>query len=260
MSRHRIEQLLHDAAAALAQIADLSCDQPRIEQAAAGIAQLYPGSRQRIEHILDGGFRLLAIEDALPAAKPRIKRLTETLLPQHRSGDFAQALMDLGATICSPKKPACALCPWNEPCLARARGDQKGFPRKARKREGKLRRGAAFVALRADGRVLLRQRPEKGLLGSMTEVPGSEWTHDFEIATALAAAPRLRAKPKWQKLAGVVTHVFTHFPLELTVFVAQVPRATKAMKGAHWVRLADLPGEALPNVMRKVLSAALKLD
>ena len=94
----------------------------------------------------------------------------------------------------------------------------------------------------------------------MTEVPGSAWAHDFDSATALAAAPRLRAKPKWRKLAGVVTHVFTHFPLELTVFVAQLPRATKAMKGARWVRLADLPGEALPNVMRKVLAHALKLD
>jgi len=204
--------------------------------------------------------RLFAVEEKLPAAKPIVKRLAASLLPPRRAGDFAQALMDLGATICSPKNPACALCPWTESCLARASGDQETFPRKAPKRAGKLRRGAAFVALRADGRVLLRQRPEKGLLGSMTEVPGSEWTHDFEIATALAAAPRLRAKPKWQKLAGVVTHVFTHFPLELTVFVAQVPRATKAMKGAHWVRLADLPGEALPNVMRKVLSAALKLD
>ena len=204
--------------------------------------------------------RLFAVEEKLPAAKPIVKRLAASLLPPRRAGDFAQALMDLGATICSPKNPACALCPWTESCLARASGDQETFPRKAPKRAGKLRRGAAFVALRADGRVLLRQRPEKGLLGSMTEVPGSEWTHDFEIATALAAAPRLRAKPKWQKLAGVVTHVFTHFPLELTVFVAQVPRATKAMKGAHWARLADLPGEALPNVMRKVLSAALKLD
>ncbi len=204
--------------------------------------------------------RLFAVEEKLPAAKPIIKRLATSLLPPRRAGDFAQALMDLGATICSPKNPACALCPWTESCLARARGDQEDFPRKAPKREGRLRRGAAFVVLRADGRVLLRRRPSSGLLGAMTEVPGSDWTHDFDSATALAAAPRLRAKPKWQKLAGVVTHVFTHFPLELTVFVAQVPRATKVMKGARWVKLADLPGEALPNVMRKVLSAALKLD
>jgi A/G-specific adenine glycosylase len=129
--------------------------------------------------------RLFAVEEKLPAAKPIIKRLATSLLPQRRAGDFAQALMDLGATICSPKRPACALCPWSEPCVACARGNQETFPRKTRKREGKLRRGAAFVALRADGRVLLRQRPEKGLLGAMTEVPGSDWTHDFDSADAL---------------------------------------------------------------------------
>ena len=201
--------------------------------------------------------RLFAVEDELPAAKPAIKRLAASLLPAHRAGDFAQALMDLGATICSPKRPACALCPWNEACLAFARGDQESFPRKAPKREGRLRLGAAYVALRADGRVLLRARPEKGLLGAMTEVPGSAWAHDFDVKTALRCAPRLGAKTKWRKLPGLVRHVFTHFPLELTVFVASVPRATPALKGARWVKLSDLPGEALPSVMRKVLSHAL---
>ena len=204
--------------------------------------------------------RLFAVEEALPAAKPEIKRLAASLLPADRSGDFAQALMDLGATICSPKRPACALCPWNESCVAFERGDQDAFPRKARKREGRLRRGAAFVALRADGRVLLRTRPEKGLLGAMTEVPGSVWAHDFDLSGTLEAAPRFKTKLKWRKLPGVVTHVFTHFPLELTVFIAPVPRATRPPKGARWVKLADLPGEALPNVMRKVLAHAIKTD
>jgi A/G-specific adenine glycosylase len=205
--------------------------------------------------------RLFAVEQQLPAAKPAIKRLATSLLPARRAGDFAQALMDLGAGICSPKRPACALCPWNAACVARVLGRQEEFPRKAPKREGRLRRGAAFVALRADGCVLLRQRPEKGLLGSMTEVPGSDWSHDFDVASALDAAPRL-GKAKWRRLPGVVTHVFTHFPLELDVFVARVPRATRPPKGpqgigARWVKLADLPGEALPNVMRKVLAHAL---
>ena len=199
--------------------------------------------------------RLFAIEEALPAAKPVIKQLATLLLPSRRSGDFAQALMDLGATICSPKRPACALCPWSGVCVARALGRQEEFPRKTPKREGKLRRGAAFVALRADGRVLLRQRPDKGLLGAMTEVPGSDWAYDFDLANALRAAPRL--KTKWRKLPGVVTHVFTHFPLELTVFIGQVPRATPAPKGARWAPRATLAGEALPNVMRKVIAHAL---
>ena len=199
--------------------------------------------------------RLFAVEEALPAAKPEIKKLATSLLPPARSGDFAQALMDLGATICSPKRPACALCPWNDVCLARALGRQEEFPHKAPKREGKLRRGAAFVALRADGKVLLRQRPEKGLLGSMTEVPGSDWSHDFDAASALDAAP---LKAKWRKLPGVVTHVFTHFPLELTVFVAHLPRTKAAPKGARWAELTTAHDEALPNVMRKVLAHALK--
>jgi A/G-specific adenine glycosylase len=202
--------------------------------------------------------RLFAVEDALLAAKPEIKRLASSLLPPQRSGDFAQALMDLGATICSPKRPACSLCPWNKSCLAFERGDQETFPRKAPKREGKLRCGAAFVALRADGRVLLRQRPDKGLLGAMTEVPGSVWAHDFDLAKALRAAPRL--KTKWRKLPGAVRHVFTHFPLELTVFIGQVPRATPAPKGARWAPRATLSGEALPNVMRKVIAHALNKE
>ncbi len=201
--------------------------------------------------------RLFAVEDELPAGKPAIKRLAASLLPPRRAGDFAQALMDLGATLCSPKRPACALCPWSESCAAYARGDQESFPRKTPKREGRRRRGAAFVALRADGRVLLRARPEKGLLGAMTEVPGSAWAHDFDVAQALRSGPRLGAKTKWRKLPGLVRHVFTHFPLELTVFIAQVPRVTAALKGARWVKLADLPGEALPSVMRKVLGHAL---
>jgi A/G-specific adenine glycosylase len=201
--------------------------------------------------------RLFAVEEKLPAAKATVRRLAASLLPARRAGDFAQALMDLGATICSPKRPACALCPWNESCLAQARGDQETFPRKARKRVGKLRLGAAYVAMRADGRVLLRRRPEKGLLGAMTEVPGSDWAHDFDVTEALRATPRLRAIAAWRRLPGVVRHVFTHFPLELTVFIARVPRATPAPQGARWVKLADLPGEALPSVMRKVLAKAL---
>ncbi len=198
--------------------------------------------------------RLYAVEEAMPAAKPEIKRLAASLLPPHRAGDFAQAFMDLGATICTPKKPACALCPWNEPCIARARGDQETFPRKAPKREGKERYGVAFVALRADDCVLLRQRPEKGLLGAMTEVPGSDWAHDFDMKAALRSAPM---KAKWRKLAGEVTHVFTHFPLALTVYVAEVPRGTTAPTGARWAKRAGLAEEALPTVMRKVLAHAL---
>ena len=137
--------------------------------------------------------RLYAVETPLPAAKPEIARLARRLTPNDRAGDFAQAMMDLGATICSPKTPACALCPWNDACAAFARGDAETLPRRTPKREGALRRGAAFVARRADGLVLLRTRPAKGLLGGMTEVPTTEWAHDFDESNALDSAPTFPA-------------------------------------------------------------------
>ena len=202
--------------------------------------------------------RLFAIEESLPASKPAIRQLAQTLTPATRAGDFAQALMDLGASICSPQRPACALCPLNEGCEARRRGDPEIFPVKTPKREGKLRRGAAFFALRADGMVLVRARPTKGLLGGMTEVPTTEWSADFGESAALEDAPF--ADAAWKRLRGKVTHVFTHFPLELSVYAAQVPAKARAPKGARWVPLAELSGEALPSLMRKVIAHALELD
>jgi A/G-specific adenine glycosylase len=203
--------------------------------------------------------RLFAVEDELPAAKPEIHRLAQTIAPDARAGDFAQALMDLGATICTPVKPACALCPWMDGCAARRRGDPQSFPRKAPKREGRLRRGAAFVVVRADGCVLVRSRPPKGLLGGMTEVPATEWSHNFDDTNALDHAPRMssRATAKWQRQPGVVRHVFTHFPLELVVFTANVPSNATTPDGARWIAIDTLADEALPNVMRKVLAHAL---
>jgi A/G-specific adenine glycosylase len=202
--------------------------------------------------------RLFALEAELPGAKAQLRELARSLLPAMRSGDFAQALMDLGATVCTPKSPACFLCPWMQNCLARRRGDPQAFPRKPPKRTGDLRRGAAFVLLRADGAILLRTRPEEGLLGGMTEVPTSDWTTDFPIANAVAHAPRLaRRKPKWHRLPGVVTHTFTHFPLELTVYTASVNAQTRAPAGTRWVAISDLMGEALPTAMRKVVAHAL---
>jgi A/G-specific adenine glycosylase len=199
--------------------------------------------------------RLFAVEEALPAAKPKIKALAETLTPENRPGDFAQAMMDLGATICSPKKPACSLCPWSEPCVARKRGDQETFPRKTPKANGKLRRGAAFVVTRADGALLVRTRPDKGLLAKMTEVPTTEWGHEFDEKTALALAP---LKAKWHRVTGVVNHVFTHFPLELSVYRTQVPKGTRAPKGMRWISVDDIENEAFPNVMRKAITHGMK--
>jgi A/G-specific adenine glycosylase len=207
--------------------------------------------------------RLYAVEDALPQAKPLIQQLAATLLgpsragdEKSRAGDSAQALMDLGSSICTPKKPACALCPLNDDCAARGRGDQEAFPRKAPKKSGTLRRGAAFVVTRGD-ELLVRTRAEKGLLGGMTEVPGSDWLAGHDEKAALKHAPALKGIAKWHRKAGVVTHVFTHFPLELVIYTAKVAAHTRAPEGMRWVPIATLAGEALPNVMRKAIAHGL---
>jgi A/G-specific adenine glycosylase len=207
--------------------------------------------------------RLYAVATPLPAAKPHIHRLAAALTPAERPGDFAQAMMDLGATICSPARPACALCPWSDACAARKLGSPEAFPRRAPKREGRLRRGAAFFVVRADGCVLVRTRPPRGLLGGMTEVPTSEWIHAFAAAEALEQAPVLSIGNgsgglAWRRLPGKVTHVFTHFPLELIVYAAQVPAGTPPPPETRFVPLAELDGEALPNLMRKVIALATR--
>lgn len=207
--------------------------------------------------------RLFAVEEELPQAKPLIRQLAATLLAdsragdeKSRAGDSAQALMDLGSSICTPKKPACSLCPLSEDCVARVQGTQESFPRKAPKKSGTLRRGAAFVVTRGD-ELLVRSRPEKGLLGGMTEVPGSDWLAGQDDKAAKARAPDIKGILRWQRKVGVVTHVFTHFPLELVVYTATVERRTRAPAGMRWVPIATLADEALPNVMRKVIAHAL---
>jgi A/G-specific adenine glycosylase len=218
--------------------------------------------------------RLFAVEESLPKAKPLIQQLATTLLDagdgksragdeksragdeKSRAGDSAQALMDLGSSICTPKKPACALCPLNDDCVSRALGDQETFPRKAAKKTGAQRRGAAFVVTRGDA-LLVRTRPEKGLLGGMTEVPGSDWLAAQDDKAALKQAPTLKGAARWHRKAGVVTHVFTHFPLELAVYTATVPARARPPQGMRWVPIATLVDEALPNVMRKVVAHGL---
>jgi len=204
--------------------------------------------------------RLYAVTTPLPAGKGEIARHARALTPTKRPGDFAQALMDLGATLCTPKKPACALCPWNASCAAYARGEAELLPYRLPKREGKLRRGAAFVARRADDCVLLRTRPARGLLGGMTEVPTTDWVADFDDRTALAEAPQFSPKRvAWRKTPGVVRHVFTHFPLELTVYRSELPRQAAAPAGTRWTAIAELGSEALPSLMRKVVAHGLGL-
>jgi A/G-specific adenine glycosylase len=193
--------------------------------------------------------RLFAIETPMPAAKPALRDAAATLTPKQRAGDFAQATMDLGATICTPTSPACTLCPLRAECRARAMGIQAELPRRAAKKQKPLRRGFAYWLVRGDGAVLLRRRPESGLLGGMVEVPSSEWREgDFPLDGAAAPA----AEVAWQRLPGLVRHGFTHFDLELVVFVARGSTGE-----GLWVTPDRFGEVALPTVMRKIVRHAM---
>ena len=195
--------------------------------------------------------RLHAVTDPLPAAKGRIRDLADGLTPARRPGDFAQAMMDLGATICTPRRPTCALCPLFAGCIARREGIAADLPVKAAKAERPHRRGAAFVLRRADGAILVRTRPPRGLLGGMTELPGTDWTTDYAAHVAEPPLPAACAR-----LASTVVHGFTHFELELDVFVGTVTAGTAPPPDCRWVAAAALDAEALPTLMRKVVAIA----
>ncbi len=195
--------------------------------------------------------RLFSIEQPLPEAKAAIRAHVERMVPASRPGDFAQATMDLGATICTPRKPRCMLCPLREDCSAVASDDPERFPLRRPKPDKPLRRGAAFVAMRDDGAILLRRRPERGLLGGMSEVPTTGWTARVDGETGADAAPF----PGDWRHAGRIGHVFTHFSLELYVYRTQSAGRTPA--GHFWSRPEEVAGEALPTVMKKAIEAAI---
>ena len=205
--------------------------------------------------------RLFAVRQPLPAAKGELKRLAATLTPTKRPGDFAQAMMDLGAAVCTPRRASCLVCPVQSDCAANARGLEASLPMRAERAERPLRLGIAFLALREDGSVLLRRRPEAGLLGGMLEVPSTAWEDLLPPAKeALRAAP---LKADWWLVPGTVTHTFTHFRLELMVYRALVPVDATLTFWAEpdrcrWVKRRDLDRVALPSVMRKVVGHGLR--
>ncbi|HSC19450.1 MAG TPA: NUDIX domain-containing protein, partial [Rhizomicrobium sp.] len=237
--------------------------------------------------------RLFAVEEKLPKAKPLLRQVGQSLVPQKRAGDFAQALMDLGAAICTPKKPACDRCPVRAHCAAFRRGIQEMLPVKAEKPVRPLKRGAAFVARDTAGAVLLVKRPENGLLGGMLQPPLGPWTEEFPSTEgALAQAP---FPANWKKRLGIVRHGFTHFELEIEVYVAEVDshppleggakfakqilgrglteqqdpppissgaahqKSTSPSRGEAeiWLHPDALGTAALPTVMRKIIAHAL---
>ncbi|MCM0020922.1 MAG: A/G-specific adenine glycosylase [Tagaea sp.] len=201
--------------------------------------------------------RVFAIDTPLPKAKAEIRAAVATLVPEKRPGDFAQATMDLGATICAPRNPQCLLCPWKLACRARAAGDPESYPKRKAKAKRPFKRAIAFVLFDGEGAVWLRKRPESGLLGGMFEVPSSAWQPGKpDEAQARRAAPLPIA---WRKAPGAVRHGFTHFELEFEVWIGR----TKARdpQGGRWVGLDDLDAVALPTLMRKTIEhAALSLS
>ena len=205
-------------------------------------------------NIVDGNVervvsRIFKIEAPLPKSRPEYRRLAGTLAPKKRSGDYGQALMDLGATICIPRSPKCDICPWQKFCAAYEDKTQTDYPKKVKKAKLPVRYGAAFVLTSGDN-VLLRRRPDKGLLGGMMGFPGTEWGE--KLANPIDDAP---LKRNWEKCDSHVKHVFTHFELRLDVYRAEA--ANPIAKGT-WAALNEIADYALPTVMKKVLAVSQK--
>lgn len=191
--------------------------------------------------------RLHAVRHPIPGAKPELRRLAARLLPAERSGDFSQAMMDLGATVCRPRNPDCGNCPWAPSCRARELGIAGDLPVRQRRSAGPRIRGVAYVGRREDGAWLIERRPEAGLLGGMPGWPGSGWGHEE------GAGPPWDGE--WRRLSGTVNHVFTHFRLELAVEVARIPSSGVAVRG-EFVPADAFVRESLPTLMRKVFDLA----
>ena len=215
---------------------------PYTAAAVAAIAFDHP------ETVVDGNVervmaRLHDVHEPLPASKPALTQLATALTPTTRAGDYAQAVMDLGATICTPRNPACGICPWRDPCIARVRGTAAKLPMKSPKKKTPVRYGIVYVARRDDGAWLLETRPESGLLGGMLGWPGSDWGDD--------PAPAPPIDTNWTPLDAEARHTFTHFHLRLKIMWATVPVNTAPERGA-FIPAAEFSPAALPTAMRKV--------
>ncbi|WP_421783300.1 A/G-specific adenine glycosylase [Kiloniella litopenaei] len=199
--------------------------------------------------------RYYALEDPLPSVKPQMKECAQQQTPYERAGDYAQAMMDLGATICTPRSPGCVICPIQTACLARKSGIAESLPKKAPKKEKPTRRTYAYLFLSDERGALLRRRPEKGLLGGMTEVLTGDWVKQGDAVRN----PELDHLAQWTELEGVVKHTFTHFHFEITVLTSKISQnldgIAEAVQGA-WAHKTEFSGLALPTVMKKILRHA----
>ena len=204
-------------------------------------------------NIVDGNVervisRIFCAQTPLPKGKAELRTLAGTLASSKRPGDYGQALMDLGATICSPRAPKCSDCPWQDFCLAYKDGVQTDYPKKIKKAKLPIRYGNIYV-LKSGGKVLMHQRPDKGLLGGMLGFPGTDWGD--KKPAALEGAPSSR---NWEKCDETVRHVFTHFELYLDAYHSET--ASPDIDGI-WAELENIGDYALPTVMTKALKIAL---
>jgi A/G-specific adenine glycosylase len=198
--------------------------------------------------------RLFAIKEPIPKSKKKLKKLAYSITPEVRAGDFAQSLMDIGATICTPIKPMCNICPLTGECKAEDENIAGVLPIRAPKKIKPIRIGIIYWLSNDNGEVLFRRRPEKGLLGGMAVLPSSDWHEnnrppEFVFIGAPVAVD-------WQMLPGKVKHTFTHFHLELHIAIGQCPK-TESIEGI-WCRTANFGELALPTVMKKVVAHTLK--
>jgi A/G-specific adenine glycosylase len=180
--------------------------------------------------------RLNGVEAPVAESKARLRELLDGMTPDQRAGDFAQAMMDLGATICRPRAPACSACPLKSNCAAKASGEPERFPGPKRKTVRPVRFGIAYWTER-NGCVWMVRRPAKGMLGGMVALPGSDWTDKSAQAGATL---------------GHVTHVFTHFRLELSVLSAPAP-----VGEGWWQPIAGLAHAGLPTLYRRAIDSVL---
>ncbi|MGB1547190.1 MAG: A/G-specific adenine glycosylase [Alphaproteobacteria bacterium] len=206
--------------------------------------------------------RLFAVTEPMPDAKAKIRELAATLTPARRPGDYAHAIMELGGAVCRPANPACGDCPWAFACEARKQGIAAKLPRRKRKARRPTRHGIAFWLRRGDGAVLLRRRPEQGLLGGMMEIPSTDWRQGkWTLAEALKESPlpgvRLLRK---QLLPGTVRHEFSHFRLELQVVAAETRGRARGVENAVWCPPERFGDYAFPSAMRKLTRHVLELE